>query len=196
MFYSNLFLFFSVCSHLPLSSTWRLTLSPTCGDSLHFLFFPFVTNYHLISFVKYFSSLPSFILFYSHLPLSMVLHSCPSFLNEVMASEPLFEERSDAVKVSETLCLLAKVSAELTKGASVSRNEKSSFYGMTLNICLSFLNEVKNLAKDTRFKYSNLCTHTCPYRLAWLGTSLRMRGKLTLRRKEIIFLKCITWLLP
>ena len=33
------------------------------------------------------------------------LNTCLSFLNEVMASEPLFEERSDAVKVSETLCL-------------------------------------------------------------------------------------------
>ena len=33
---------------------------------------------------------------------SMVLHSCLSFLNEVMASEPFFEERSDAAKVSET----------------------------------------------------------------------------------------------
>ena len=29
-----------------------------------------------------------------------------------------------------------------------------------------------------------------------LGTSLRVRGKLTLRKKEFIFLKCITWLLP
>ena len=33
------------------------------------------------------------------------LNTCPSFSNEVMASEPLFEERSDAVKVCETLCL-------------------------------------------------------------------------------------------
>ena len=32
-----------------------------------------------------------------------------------------------------------------------------------------------------------LCTHTCPYRLAMLGTSLRVRGKLTLRKKEFIF---------
>ena len=33
-----------------------------------------------------------------------------------------------------------------------------------------------------------LCTHTCPYRLAMLGTSLRVRGKLTLKKKEFIFL--------
>ncbi|MFR3115510.1 MAG: hypothetical protein ACLTM5_06280 [Dialister sp.] len=33
------------------------------------------------------------------------INTCLSFLNEVMASEPLFEEQSDAVKVSETLCL-------------------------------------------------------------------------------------------
>ena len=31
-----------------------------------------------------------------------VLNTCLSFLNEVMASEPFFEEQSDAVKVSET----------------------------------------------------------------------------------------------
>ena len=30
------------------------------------------------------------------------LNTCLSFLNEVMASEPLFEEQSDAAKVSET----------------------------------------------------------------------------------------------
>ena len=30
------------------------------------------------------------------------VNTCLSFLNEVMASEPLFEEQSDAAKVSET----------------------------------------------------------------------------------------------
>ena len=35
-------------------------------------------------------------------------------------------------------------------------------------------------------RYFNLCTQTCPYRLAGLGTSLRVRGKRTLRKKEII----------
>ena len=30
------------------------------------------------------------------------VNTCLSFSNEVMASEPLFEERSDAVKMSET----------------------------------------------------------------------------------------------
>ena len=33
---------------------------------------------------------------------SRVLNTCLSFLNEVMASEPFFEEQSDAAKVSET----------------------------------------------------------------------------------------------
>ena len=77
------------------------------------------------------------------------------FLNEVIASEPFFEERSDAVKMSET--------PYPTNGSG------------------------KNLAKDTRIKYFPLCTHACPYRLARLGTSLRVRGKLTLRKKEFIF---------
>ena len=60
--------------------------------------------------------------------------------------------------------LSGKVSTErLTKGASVSRHErmkirvsrngKNSFYRTVLNTCLSFLNEVKNLAKDTGIKY-------------------------------------------
>ena len=43
-------------------------------------------------------------------------------------------------------------------------------YRTVLNTCLSFLNEVKNLAKDTGIKYSDLCTHPCPFRLAGLGT--------------------------
>ena len=37
---------------------------------------------------------------------------------------------------------LAKVSAELTEGASVSRNEKIVSYRTAVNTCLSFLNEV------------------------------------------------------
>ena len=70
---------------------------------------------------------------------------------------------------------------------SLSRHKKSNFYRMAVNTCLSFLNEVKNLAKDTGIKYSDLCTQACPYRLARLGTSLRVRGKQRLRKKEIWF---------
>ena len=40
----------------------------------------------------------------------------------------------------------------------------------------------------TNKKYSDLCTQACPYRLARLGTSLRIRGKLMLRKKAIKFL--------
>ena len=50
------------------------------------------------------------------------LNTCPSFSNEVMASEPLFEERSDAVKVSETLCLWLRWRRQPSEGASWSRN--------------------------------------------------------------------------
>ncbi len=71
-----------------------------------------------------------------------------------MASEPLFEEQSDAVKVSET--------PYPTNGSG------------------------KNPAKDTGIKYSDLCTHPCSFRLALLGTSLRVRGKLTIKEKEFI----------
>ena len=40
--------------------------------------------------------------------------------------------------------------------------------------------------EQTQKNDSNLCTPTRPYRLAKLGTSLRVRGKLTLRKKEFI----------
>ncbi len=43
----------------------------------------------------------------------------------------------------------------------------------------------------TNKKHSVLCTQTCPYRLAKLGTSLRVRGKLTLRKKAIKFYKTV-----
>ena len=65
---------------------------------------------------------------------------------------------------------MAKVSAELTKGASVSRNVR-----------------IKISVSKTNKNDSGLCTQTCPYRLARLGTSLRIRGKLTLRKKEYSF---------
>ena len=39
---------------------------------------------------------------------------------------------------------------------------------------------------------SDLCTQTCPYRLAKLGTSLRIRGKLTLRKKQSSFINVLT----
>ena len=45
----------------------------------------------------------------------------------------------------------------------------------------------------TNKKCSVLYTQTCPYRLARLGTSLRIRGKLTLRKKAIKFYKSINY---
>ena len=51
-------------------------------------------------------------------------------------------------------------------GDKCEKKVKDDFYRATLNTCLSFPNEVKNLAKDTGIKDSNLCTQTCPYRLA------------------------------
>ena len=70
-----------------------------------------------------------------------------------------------------------KVSTDrLTKGASVSRNVR-----------------IKISVSKTNKNDSALCTQTCPYRLAKLGTSLRIRGKLTLRKKAIKFYKSINW---
>ena len=107
--------------------------------------------------------------------------------------------------------------------------------GVGLNTCLSFLNEVKNLARDTGVKYafliilcrilryhSSRCGSVLLIRILataqewrqgcfcftmtfWpvyanmplsprrLGTSLRVRGKLTLRKKAIKFYKSINW---
>ena len=47
--------------------------------------------------------------------------------------------------------LSGKVSAELTKGASMSRNGKRGSYKTAVNTCLSFLNEVKNLGKGCKY---------------------------------------------
>ena len=44
------------------------------------------------------------------------------------------------------------------------QKRKNGFCRTVLNTCLSFLNEVKNLAKDIRIKYFSLCTHACLYR--------------------------------
>ena len=56
----------------------------------------------------------------------------------------------------------AKVSTvRLTEGASVSRKVKIVFYKTVLNTCPSFLNEVKNLAKDTGVKYT-FCDYPMP----------------------------------
>ena len=71
--------------------------------------------------------------------------------------------------------LSGKVSTDrLTEGARVSRNGR-----------------IKISVSKTNKNDSVLCTQTCPYRLAKLGTSLRVRGKLTLRKKAIKFYKCI-----
>ena len=66
--------------------------------------------------------------------------------------------------------LSGKVSAELTKGASMSRIVK-----------------INNKYEKTNKNDFHLCTQACPYRLARLGTSLRIRGKLTLRKKKYSF---------
>ena len=50
---------------------------------------------------------------------------------------------------------------------------------------------IKISVSKTNKNDSSLCTQTCPYRLAKLGTSLRVREKLTLRKKVIKFYKSI-----
>ena len=66
---------------------------------------------------------------------------------------------------------LAKVTAPAVGRGKSEQKGKTVSYRTALNTCPSFLNEVKNLAKVARFKCFSLCTPTCPYRLARLGTS-------------------------
>ena len=75
------------------------------------------------------------------------------------ASEPLFEERSDAAKVSET--------PYPTNGSG------------------------KNPGRGCKYYISCPVYANMPLSPRRLGTSLRIRGKLTLRKKAIKFYKCI-----
>ena len=45
---------------------------------------------------------------------------------------------------------------------------------------------VKNLAKDTGVKYSDLCTHACPYHLAGSALPSVFGGSEQLRKKEFV----------
>ena len=85
----------------------------------------------------------------------------------------------------------AKVSTvRLTEGASVSRKVKIVFYKTVLNTCPSFLNEVKNLAKDTGI---NILTCVC--RLAPIASQARhfppSSGEADTKDKEFIVLSFI-----
>ena len=62
------------------------------------------------------------------------------YINKEMFLPIYFKRKNRNCKQSPDA---GKVSAELTEGASVSRNEKNDFYRMVLNTCLSFLNEGK-----------------------------------------------------
>ena len=102
-----------------------------------------------------------------------------------------------------------KVAALAVGRGKCEQKRKTVSYKTALHTCLSFLNEVKNLARDTGIKSSVLCTQTCPYRLA--GSALpgqrrsvslrfrvamllktqfachRFRGKRTLRGKDFLY---------
>ena len=59
-----------------------------------------------------------------------------------------------------------KVAALAVGRGKCEQKRKTVSYKTALHTCLSFLNEVKNLARDTGINSSVLCTQTCPYRLA------------------------------
>ena len=67
------------------------------------------------------------------------------FCHDVLMLNEYIKERIENASCPH---LSGKVSTDrLTKGESVNRNEKRVSYGKTLNTCLSFSNEVKNLGK-------------------------------------------------
>ena len=74
----------------------------------------------------------------------------------------------------------------------VGAETKESFLQNGIKYLPSFLNEVKNLAKDTGNKCSDLCTQACPYRLARIGTFPEVGDSKRLRKKEIIVFKIFT----
>ena len=84
---------------------------------------------------------------------------CPPLKNdgrgELLCHDILMLNEYIKKRIGNISCprLSGKVAAKPSKGASVSRNEKTVFYKTVVNTCLSFLNEVKNLAKDTGIKY-------------------------------------------
>ncbi len=100
------------------------------------------------------------------------------------------------------------VNRQIDERGKYEQKRKNSFYRPVLNTCPSFSNEVKNLAKDTGINIL-LCVRThapiasqgsaltsqrqsvsLRFRVATLLKTQfachRMRGKLTLRKKEII----------
>ena len=68
------------------------------------------------------------------------------FINEIEWKLP----QKNRIQTASRPRLSGKVSAELTKGVRMSRNEKRVSYGTALNTCLSFLNEVKNLRRGCK----------------------------------------------
>ena len=114
-----------------------------------------------------------------------VLNTCLSFLNEVMASEPFFEERSDAVKMSET--------PYPTNGSGKNLAEVARFkYSHLCTQACPF--RLALLGTFSQRQSVSLC-----FRVAMLLKTQfachRLRGKQRLRKKGFIVLKCITCLL-
>ena len=87
-----------------------------------------------------------------------------------------------------------KVAALAVGRGKCEQKRKTVSYKTALHTCLSFLNEVKNLARDTGIKSSVLCTQTCPYRLAGsalpseFGGSWRLREKYFFHRQPCLFI--------
>ena len=86
------------------------------------------------------------------------------FCHDVLMLNEYIKERIQTVSRPRLSGKVAALAVE--RGKCEQKRKKRVSYGTVLNTCLSFLNEVKNLAKDTRIKYFFLCTHSCPYRLA------------------------------
>ena len=80
--------------------------------------------------------------------------------------------------------LSGKVAASAVGRGKLEQTRQKVSYRTVLNTCLSFLNEVKNLAKDTGIKCSDLCTHPCPFCLAGSALPSAFGGSRQLRKKN------------
>ena len=136
----------------------------------------------------------------------MVLNTCLSFLNEVMASEPFFEERSDAVKMSETPYPTNGSGKNLAKDTGIKCDFLYLLPDSSLSLITLWFRSAHShtpTAQEWRqecfwffYNDSDPCTHPCPFRLAGSALPSVFGGSWQLRKKEIVVFIILYTLLP
>ena len=110
---------------------------------------------------------------FSHTALNIYHHSGSAHRSRMTAGVSIFRKAVSDFSLNkrkdpnhEPSPNTGKVAALAVGRGKCEQKRKTVSYKTALHTCLSFLNEVKNLARDTGIKSSVLCTQTCPYRLA------------------------------